>query len=66
MSIEKPPVDRSDAEDARRYRAILAEPEGYMHMLNLLRSGKGDDNDFSRMLDRIERSREMARAKATL
>lgn len=53
----------SDADDARRFRALLIDPEGARHLLHLLQQRKGDEAAFRSMIDRIEASREAARGK---
>lgn len=43
--------------DARRFRAMLKDPLGARHLLNLLHQGKGDEANFRSMIDRIASSR---------
>lgn len=54
---------RTNDNDARRLQQLLNDPESSMHLLRLLSMGKGTQDDFCRMLDRIANSKELAGVK---
>lgn len=44
--------------DAARYVWVVNEPEGAMHLLNLLKNKRGNSTDFGNMIDRIRASKD--------
>ena len=46
--------------DAERYQQLLDDPETGRHLLLLLSQGKGDEQAFRRMQDRIAASKQAA------
>jgi hypothetical protein len=47
--------------DAQRLEWIMDEPEAARHLLNLLMHGKGTRDDFTKMIDRISKSKNAMR-----
>lgn len=54
---------RNEEQDTRRFQQLMDDPESGMHLLRLLSLGKGTQDDFCRMLDRIQNSKEAAKVQ---